>query len=107
MKEHSLLTLCSPCHPVTAKHTVPTAVQQTVIKTCQKHSGELQEVVRATREGKLDRSNEDDLWSGRIWTGRQAAKLGLIDHVGTLESVCKQKYGEKVRCRVSPWHSCG
>ena len=74
---------------------------------CLSHSGELQEVVRATRGGKLDTSNEDDLWSGRVWTGRQAAKLGLIDHVGTLESVCKQKFGEKVRCRESPWHSCG
>ena len=55
-----------------------------------------QEVVRTTRGNKLNTSNEDDLWSGRIWTGRQAAKLGLIDSVGTMESVCKEKFGDKV-----------
>ena len=62
-----------------------------------------QEVVRSTRGNKLDTSNEDDLWSGRIWTGRQAAKLGLIDSVGTMESVCKQKFGDKVG---SAFHAC-
>ncbi len=56
----------------------------------------LQEVVRSSRGDKLDTSNEEELWSGRIWTGRQAARLGLIDAVGTMESVCKEKFGEKV-----------
>lgn len=58
-----------------------------------------QEVVRSTRGNKLDTSNEDDLWSGQIWTGRQAAKLGLVDSVGSVESVCKQKFGDKVGVR--------
>ena len=67
----------------------------------------LQEVVRTTRGKKLDTTDEDELWSGRVWTGRQAARLGLIDHVGTLESVCKQKFGDKVRCRLSLWQHRG
>lgn len=61
----------------------------------------LQEVVKSSRGEKLDTSNEDELWSGRVWTGRQAAQLGLIDAVGTMESVCKQKFGEKVESALT------
>ena len=61
----------------------------------------LQDVVRSARGNKLDTSNEDDLWSGRVWTGRQATKLGLIDGVGSMESVCKQKFGDKVCDHIS------
>ena len=63
-----------------------------------------QEVVRSTRGNKLDTSNEEDLWSGQIWTGRQAAKLGLVDSVGSVESVCKQKFGNKVGSRSHASH---
>ncbi len=68
----------------------------------------LQDVVRSARGNKLDTSNEDDLWSGRVWTGRQATKLGLIDGVGSMESVCKQKFGDKVcdHISISPTSVC-
>lgn len=29
-----------------------------------------------------------DVFSGRVWTGADALKIGLIDHVGTLHEVC-------------------
>ena len=59
--------------------------------------------MKSTRGNKLDTANEEELWSGRVWTGRQAAKLGLVDSVGSMESVCKQKFGDKVGlcCRAS------
>ena len=34
-----------------------------------------------------------DLFSGRIFTGRQAAALGLVDGVGGLREVCRRKLG--------------
>ena len=52
--------------------------------------------VREARGAKLASSNEEELWSGRAWTGRQAAKLGLVDGVGTLEGVMRAKFGDKV-----------
>lgn len=54
-------------------------------------------IVRGARGAKLDTSNEEELWSGRAWTGRQAAKLGLIDGVGTLQEVMRAKFGDQVR----------
>ncbi len=52
--------------------------------------------VRHARGAKLDTSDEEELWSGRAWTGRQAAKLGLIDGVGTLQEVMRAKFGDQV-----------
>jgi ClpP class serine protease len=34
-----------------------------------------------------------DLFSGRIFTGKQAARLGLVDGVGGLREVCRRKLG--------------
>ncbi|KAL4533096.1 hypothetical protein Ndes2526A_g08547 [Nannochloris sp. 'desiccata'] len=49
--------------------------------------------------------NEDELFSGRVWTGHQAVKLGLLDGVGTLRGVMREKFGDKARfliCSESP-----
>ena len=53
--------------------------------------------VRTARGAKLDTSNEEELWSGRAWTGRQAAKLGLVDGVGTLQETMRAKFGDQVK----------
>jgi signal peptide peptidase SppA len=51
------------------------------------------------RERRGDRLNgaEEELFSGDVWTGRKALELGLIDGIGDLRSVMREKYGEKVR----------
>ena len=36
-----------------------------------------------------------DLFSGRIFTGKQAAALGLVDGVGDLKAVCRRKLSAK------------
>ncbi len=56
-------------------------------------------MVRTRRKGKLSGS-EDDLFSGMFWTGATAKKLGLVDGLGDLRSVCEQKYGEDVEFRL-------
>ncbi|GAB4822608.1 hypothetical protein N2152v2_009654 [Parachlorella kessleri] len=52
--------------------------------------------VRASRGDRLQGS-EQELFSGRAWTGRQALKLGLIDGIGDLRTVMREQYGDKAR----------
>jgi protease-4 len=46
--------------------------------------------VEAVRQGRGKRLAEDQrLFSGRIWTGRQSVELGLADAIGTVNSVAR------------------
>jgi len=55
--------------------------------------------VRDRRAGKL-KAPEDELFTGEFWTGRRAASLGLIDGLGDLRTVMRERYGKDVRFRV-------
>ncbi len=46
-----------------------------------------------------DRLKADDatLFEGEFWTGRRAVELGLIDGIGHLRDVLRDRYGRKVR----------
>lgn len=57
------------------------------------------ELVRTRRSGKLT-APEDEVFSGEFWTGTQARELGLIDGIGDLRSVMRERFGEKVRFNV-------
>ena len=57
-----------------------------------------QDVVRARRGDKLQ-GGDVDLFDGGFWTGRRALELGLIDGVGDLHSVLRERFGENVRLR--------
>ena len=52
--------------------------------------------VRERRAGKL-KGGEDELFSGRFWAGRAALQLGLIDGLGDVRTVMREKFGDKVR----------
>ncbi len=56
------------------------------------------EMVRARRGSKL-KAAEAELFSGAFWTGRKALEMGLIDGLGELTQVMRERYGEKVRFR--------
>lgn len=51
------------------------------------------------RRGARIGDKADRLFDGSIWTGRQAMDQGLIDGVGNLHGVLREKFGEKVRLR--------
>jgi len=53
-----------------------------------------------TRRGDRLNGAERKLFSGEFWTGRSARELGLIDGLGDLKSVLRQKYGDKVRLKL-------
>ena len=56
-------------------------------------------LVRDRRQGKLN-GEEAGLFSGEFWTGRRALALGLIDGLGDLRGIMRERFGDKVRFRV-------
>lgn len=54
--------------------------------------------VRA-RRGRRLREEEDVLFSGEFWTGRKAIELGLVDGLGDLRGVLRDRFGAGVRIR--------
>ena len=53
-------------------------------------------LVKERRGDKLD-SRETALFSGEYWTGQRGRELGLVDAVGDLRTVLRERYGDKVR----------
>lgn len=49
------------------------------------------------RRGAQLKSDEEPLFGGRFWTGRAALALGLIDGLGDVRTICREKFGDKVR----------
>jgi ClpP class serine protease len=56
------------------------------------------EMVRDRRKDKL-KVPDEELFTGAFWTGRRALELGLIDGIGELTSVMRERYGDKVQFR--------
>ncbi len=55
--------------------------------------------VKARRSGRLNAS-DDDLFTGEFWSGTRGVELGLVDGIGDLRSVLRERYGEDVRLKV-------
>lgn len=55
-------------------------------------------VVKARRSAAL--ADDPDLFTGRFWAGTSAQKVGLVDGVGDMRSVLRERYGEKVVVRT-------
>lgn len=55
--------------------------------------------VRVRRGGRL-KTDETTLFDGEFWTGVEGVDLGLIDGLGHLRTVLREKYGDKVRPKV-------
>jgi signal peptide peptidase SppA len=52
--------------------------------------------VRGRRGGRLT-VPEDELFTGRVWSGRRAVELGLADRIGEAEGEARRRFGEKAR----------
>lgn len=46
------------------------------------------------KRGKKIEGRESVVFSGDFWTGDEAVELGLVDKVGSLHEIVKEKYGE-------------
>ena len=56
------------------------------------------DLVKTRRGSRLDTS--EDLFNGAFWTGRRAVDLGLIDGLGDVRSVMRERFGEDVDLRL-------
>jgi len=55
--------------------------------------------VRARRGERLN-GDDDLLFTGEFWSGARAVELGLIDGLGDLRSVMREKFGEEVELKL-------
>ena len=55
--------------------------------------------VKSRRGERLD-SDDKHMFSGSFWTGVKAQEMGLIDAIGDMRSVCRDKFGDKVKFKV-------
>jgi len=55
-------------------------------------------IVRERRAGSL-KDKESALFTGEFWSGTRALELGLVDGLGGLHEVLREKFGEHVRLR--------
>ncbi len=54
--------------------------------------------VRSKRGAKIE-GKEDTVFSGDFWGGTEALDLGLVDKIGSLHAVSREKFGEQVVIR--------
>ena len=53
-------------------------------------------VVKESRGNKLKDPEKNNIFTGEFWSGSKALKLGLVDGIGNLDQVLKEKFGENV-----------
>jgi len=56
-------------------------------------------LVKNSRKNKLKSENYSMLFSGEFWSGKKSLQLGLIDGVGTLQEILKQKFGKDLKIK--------
>ncbi|WP_419913644.1 S49 family peptidase [Hoeflea sp.] len=56
------------------------------------------DLVKERRGSKL--ADNDDLFSGLFWSGLKGQELGLVDSLGDLRTVLKDRYGDKTKLRL-------
>ncbi len=56
------------------------------------------ELVKERRGDKL--ADNDDLFTGMFWSGVKGLELGLVDGLGDMRSVLKERFGDKTRMRL-------
>ncbi len=57
---------------------------------------EFRDWVRARRGARLT-APEDELFTGRFWTGREALPLGVIDRLGDAAGEIRRRFGDKAQ----------
>ncbi|HTV69063.1 MAG TPA: S49 family peptidase [Rhizobiaceae bacterium] len=56
------------------------------------------DLVKERRGARL--KDDPDLFTGLFWTGKRGVELGLVDGIGDMRAVLKQKFGPKTRLRL-------
>jgi signal peptide peptidase SppA len=59
------------------------------------------DLVKSRRGARL-KAEQGDLFSGAFWVGAEAMDLGLVDGLGDIRTVLRERFGDKVQTRVIP-----
>ena len=57
------------------------------------------EVVETSRQGKLNKNSGVELFSGEFWSGKKAKELGLVDEIGNVNQVLREKFGKDIEIK--------
>lgn len=60
-------------------------------------------VVKDRRQAKLDTDDaapHPDLFTGAVWAGEEALRLGLVDGIGTCAAVMRERFGKNVQFKL-------
>lgn len=49
------------------------------------------------RRGRRLKGDDETLFSGEVWSGRRGVELGLVDGLGEMRAVLRQRFGDRVR----------
>ena len=60
---------------------------------------EFKTLVRNRRAGRLD-EGDADLFTGAFWSGRRAIELGLVDGLGNMHQVLRERYGAELVLKI-------
>lgn len=69
------------------------------LKSLQKEIHESFEAMVRARRGDRLKGKESELFSGAFWTGAKALELGLIDGIGDVRGVMREKFGPRVKLK--------
>ncbi len=73
------------------------------LKTLQKDLHKYFVTLVKQRRGKRLKGAKTKVFSGDVWTAEEARKLGVIDGIGEMRSVLRERFGEDVRIlRITP-----
>lgn len=53
-----------------------------------------------SRRGRRVQESGVDLYSGEFWTGKKAIELGLVDGIGDMRTVLRDRFGKNVRLKT-------
>jgi ClpP class serine protease len=56
------------------------------------------DIVKERRAGRL--SDDPDLFTGLFWTAKRGIELGLVDALGDMRGILKQRFGPKTRLQL-------
>ena len=57
------------------------------------------EVVEESRKNKLNKNSGVELFSGEFWSGKKAKELGLVDEIGNVNQVLREKFGKDIEIK--------
>ncbi len=70
------------------------------LKTLQRDVHDAFKALVSDRRGDKLNGDEDEIYSGAFWAGVKAREIGLIDGLGDMRSVMREKLGEHVQLKV-------